>query len=877
LEPAAEPPADPVLEELRFHLEGRADELVERGWTRHAARDEAKRRFGDLDRVRSLCMSLDRQRERRRSRKMTAESWRQDLRLAWRALAQRKGFTALAVLTLALGIGAATAVFSLVNGLLLRPLPYPEAERLVVVWETDRRTGTQREAASVPDYLDFEARSRVLAGVAAFAATEANLTSGSGEPRQVGVVRASHDLAELLGLAPLLGRDLLPADDVPAGPSVALVTEGFWRSALEADLEVVGRVIELDDRPHEIVGVLPGPTEVPAPSVDIWVPMQQTAETSPRYTHGTSVLARLAGGVTVAAAQEDLDRVAAELEAEYPQSNTERGVFVEPLAQVLRGDLRAPLFLLLGSVLAVLLIACANVANLMLARGSERRRELAIASALGESGARRIRRFLVESALLSAAAGLAGVACGAALLRVALRAAPAEVVGRAEIGLDGVSVGFACLLVSLVTAGFTLVPLAQAQRFDLQASLRSGQGGARARGRLLCRRSLVVVQMAAALLLLAGAALLIDSMRRLLAVDAGFDTDNVLRAEYRLPVTRYPRDFARYPRWPEVNRFNADLLAGAAALPGVRSATVTSQHPLDPGFTNSFVVVGREDESSEFGELTTRLVSHGYFVTNGVEVLEGRDFDAQDTADARLVVVVNQTAVERYFDGYPVLGERIRFWGLEREIVGIVADERMHGLESAAPPAMYAALAQAPQASAATLMLRTEGDPLALAGPVRRLVRDLDPEIAVYDVATMEQTLAASVAQRRFTSSLLGVFALAAVALAALGVHGVLSYLVEQRRREIGLRMAIGASRARVLRSILGEGLSLAALGVALGAGGAALLSPLVRSQLFDVTAGEPGPWAVVCTGLLAVAALSCALPALRATRVDPVRALRTE
>jgi predicted permease len=425
---------------------------------------------------------------------------------------------------------------------------------------------------------------------------------------------------------------------------------------------------------------------------------------------------------------------------------------------------------------------------------------------------------------------------------------------------------------------FALVPARQAHKVDLQGALKEGrsQAGAGGLDKLRARRVLVVSQMALAMVLLVGAGLLLHSLWKIQGIDPGFGTEGILRAEFQLPSSRYPRDFSVYPRWAEVHAFNGALTERARGLPGVQAAAIVSQHSLDPGFTNSFFVVGREDEAADWGELVTRLVGPGYFATTGLGVVEGRPFDEGDDAEAPLVALVNRATVERYFPDHPVIGSQIRFWGMTREIVGIVEDEKMYGLTSDTPPAVYASVKQAPQPGRATLMVRTTGDPLSLADPIRAAVAELDADIPVYNIATMEQTLADSLARERFTSLLLAVFAGVGLLIALIGVHGVLSYVVAQRGHEVGVRMALGASRGEVRRMVVSQGMGLAVAGIALGVAAAVGVSRLLGGLLYGVSPTEPITYGAVA-GVLAIAALvASSLPAHRATRIDPVEALRS-
>ena len=571
-----------------------------------------------------------------------------------------------------------------------------------------------------------------------------------------------------------------------------------------------------------------------------------------------------------------MTELAAQLEAAYP-SNAARGVFLEPLREVVVGPARPALLVLLGAVALVLLIACANVANLLLARGTARSREIAVRAAMGAGTGRLARQFVVESLVLALAAAGFGVALAFGGLELLLRLAPADLPRVAEAGVSPRALGLTMLVSVLVGVAFGTVPSLQARRLDVQSALRAGGTGAGAgRERRRAQSLLVVAEVGLAVFLLIGAGLLLKSFWRLLQVDPGFRTEQVLKAEYQLPERRYPMDFSRWPDLTEIHGFNAALLARAEVLPGVEAAAIAGSHPLNAGFTNSFVVVGREAEAADWPEISIRQVTPGYFPTLGVPLRSGRLLRDADDASAAPVVLINEAAARRFFAAQPPLGQRIAFWGTPRTIVGVVGDERFHGVAEAAPPAVYAPLAQAPT-TAGSLLVRARGEPLALAGAVRSAIRETDPALAVFGVEALDETLSRSVGPRRFTVLLLGLFAALALSLAVVGVHGVLSYSVAQRTREIGIRMALGASRGRVTGMVLGQGTGLISLGVLLGLAGAWVLSRLLRGLLFGVSATDPAIFAGVAGLLLLVSLLACYLPARRATRVDPAVALRAE
>ncbi len=852
--------------ELEFHLEMETQKLVREGLSPEEAHRRARLRFGSSDAAKEQVRV-------ERGVSLIDDVWR-DVRHAFRGLARSPGFASACVITLAVGIGATTAIVSVVHGTLLAPLPFPDGERMAVVWETDRFTGTLREAASLPDFWDFEERSRTFAAMAAFQRTARNLTGPGREPARVEALEGTHDLLSVLGLPLLRGRAFEEAEARPGGDRVAVLGHGFWQAAFGGDEEVLGRTLVLDDVAHRIVGVLGADVAFPA-TADVWLPLQEDAETLPRYTHRTTVVGRLAPGVDPAAAQAELSDIAADLEATYPE-NSGRGVFVEPLRAVLYGNARAPLLVLLAAAGLVLLIACVNVANLLLARGAARTHELAISAALGAGRRRLAQRFIVESALLVGGGLVLGIGLSHVGLRAVWATAPPEVRSLGSVGIELPVLLTALAICGAIGLAFGMVPVRQAGRLDVGRALTERSGDGRGDRTSRARRLLVVGQTALAATLLVGAGLLMNSLLRLRAVDAGFDTENTLRVTMLLPESRYPRDFSRFPDWPEITNFNRLLIERVEGLPGVTSAAVGTNHPLDPGLTNSFNIVDREAAEDQ-GELATRIVSDRYFETVGARIVEGRGFEPGEDATTPMVLLLNQAAVERYFPDEDPIGLRIAFWGLEREVVGIVANERFHGFEREPPPAQYVPLYQAPPVASETLMVRSTVDPLALVDAVRREVWALDRDVAVYDVATMDQTAREALSRWRFTTMLLASFAGVAILLAAVGLHGLLTFLVARRTREIGVRVAMGATRRGILSMILGQGMRLVVVGLMLGLLAATALSTLLGSLLFGVTSTDPLTYAVAAMTLLFTALLSCTAPALRATGVDPARALRVE
>ena len=877
-------------EEVRAYLDLAAQQKIDAGMDPAAAARAARLELGGVEQVKQAV------------RAARAGAWLEemarDVRHGMRMLLRAPGFTAVAVLTLALGIGANTAIFSVVDGVLFHPVPFAQPDDLVVLWETDRHSGTSREPASLPDFVDFQRRAESFSSLAAFMAGEANLAGGDGDPRRVAALAVTHELLPTLGVAPLLGRGFAATETRPAGPRVAVISESLWADAYQRSPDVLGRIIRLDDEAHVVVGVVPeaagfGVLQILSGAaysrafadrgargeVDVWAPLQESQEQLPRSSHPIFLVGRLAPGRTAAAAQQELAAIAADLERTHPE-NDGRGVFVEPLADVVFAPVRPALLVLLGTVLLVLLIASVNVANLLLARGATRAREIAVRTALGATGGRLTRQFLVENVLLALVAAGAGLGLAFAGLELLIAIAPPDVPRLGLVGVDTRVLVFTLAVSIVVGLVFGMVPALQARRVELQSALRgegSGQATAGRSSRRL-RAVLVVGELALAVLLVAGASLLVRSFWHLRDVDPGFRADGVLKAEMQLPRGRYPVDFQRWPDLAEVHAFTGALLARASALPGVESAAVAGNHPLDAGFTNSFAVVGREAEARAWPEISVRRVSPDYFRTVELPLVRGRLLEHTDATRGEPVLLVNRAAAERFFAGREPLGGQIRLWGSARRIVGVVGDERVHGPAAAAPPAVYLPLAQAPSTNGGqVLLVRARGDAEALGPAVHRLIRELDPQLAPFGVEPLDRTLARSVSQRRFVMLLLVLFAGLALVLAAIGVYGVLAYGVAQRTREIGIRLALGAQPRAVLRQVVGQGLLLAGAGVVLGIAGAVALARVLDSMLFAVEPTDPGTIAFVTVFLLLVALGASYLPARQATQVDPMRALRGE
>jgi len=819
----------------------------------------------------------------------------QELRFAIRALRRNPVFATAAVLSLALGIGANTAIFSIVNGVLLRPAPFAALDRIAMVWETDRSSGTSREPASIPDFLDFQTRSRQFERLAAFSPFETNASYGAADPERLAGIAVSQAYFLTLGIQVTAGRTFAASENRAGGPRAAIISDELWERRFQRDPSVFGRALRLNDVETQIVGVMPrgadfGVLQVLGaaaynrgfaerggrPRVDLWLPLRPGPEAS-RGNHPIFVVGRLAVSSAFEAAQLEMRAIAADLERAYPEANAARGVFIEPLETAIFGSVRPALYVLVGAVALVLLVSCVNVANLLLARAASRVHEVTVRSALGASTVRLVRQFVIEGFALVGAGALLGTLLGYAALGVLRSLAPATIPRVDEIHLDLGVLALTAGISVVIALVFGLLPALQARRVDLQSTMqRSGsRGAAGGRTARVMRSSLVVAELAMATTLMVGAGLMIRSLWTLQRVNPGFAADRVLKAEFQLPASRYPQNFAVFPNWPERLRLQAELESRLTAMPGVESVALATANPMDVGSTSSIRVVGREDEAAGWPEPSIRTVSTKYFSTLRVPVRAGRVFGSADHTAAGPVVVINESARVRYFGERDPLGAQINLWGAARTVVGVVGNERFNGLASDAPPAVYLPLAQAPTASA--VLVRMTGDATLAAPLVRRVMQEIDPQLALFGVESLSETVRGTMSQQRFTMLVLAVFAAAALALAIIGVHGVLSYAVAQRTREIGIRVALGADVARVRRLVLSEGVRLSALGVGLGLLGALALARVMRTLLYGVGANDPATFAGVAALLGAVALLACWLPARQAARLDPLVALRAD
>ncbi len=799
----------------------------------------------------------------------------QDVRFAVRDLRKTPAFTAVALLALALGIGANAAIFSVVRGVLLKPLPYGEPDRLIAVMESNPAIGLPRFNVSLPNFADWRQDNHVFATLVAARTAGFSLTAPGREPERLRGAKVTAGFQDLLRTPMLLGRAFTPGEEKPGAEPVAIVSETLWRRVWSGDPKILGRAVVLDGQPYTVVGVLPRDLALPA-AADVWVPLPMQVEESERGAHRFLAWGRLAPGVTLAQAQGEMSGIAARLARAHPVHNDGWGVLLQPLTDQVVEDVRPALRVLMGTVVLVLLIACANVANLLLARMARREREVALRGALGASRGRLLRQLLTESMLLSGAGGAAGLLLAAWGTHALLALAGSRIPRAGSIHLDAAALVFTFTL-SLVTGlVFGLLPALQASNHDLQGALKAGgrssTGGTRAR---LARSALVFVEVALALVLLAGSGLLLRSYRGVSRLDPGFDPHGLLTLRVGLPHSRYAQDAQQIA-------FFDGLLRRVQALPGVLSAAAATPLPLSGEVFNlTYAVAGRPPvRPQDDPNANIRLVTPDYLRTLRVPQLRGRGLLPSDDAKAPAVALINQAMARRLFPREDPLGKRFTFdtparaGALWRTIVGIVGNVRHAKLTALPDSEIYLPMAQW-AADNATVVVRAAGDPGQLAGPLRAALHDQDPELAAWRTQSMDEVVADSIGGQRFNTLLLALFAAIALVLAAVGVYGVISYSVTQRTPEIGVRLALGASPAGVLRLVIVQGMQPVLLGIAAGLAGTLVTGRLLDTLLYGVTARDPLTLAAVPTLLGAIALLATWLPGRRATRVNPVVALR--
>jgi putative ABC transport system permease protein len=806
-----------------------------------------------------------------------------DLRYGIRMLLKNPGFTLIAVITLALGIGANTAIFSVVNAVLLKPLPYPESERLMMVYGEFPVIKTNQMRLSLPEYVDFRQQTQSFAASGAFDGGSVNLAPHEGgEPERVERGWLTPEMFAVLQIAPLLGRVFTPEEAQAGRDDVALLGYGLWQRRYAGKADAIGQKLTIDGRSHTIIGVMPPGFAFP-PGAEIWLPAwfpKEHYDQQRRSARGVSVLARLKAGVRPIEAQAELDRLGALLTAQYPQNYGAQRRFrmiVAPMLDDYVGELKPALLLLAGAVGFVLLIACANVANLLLARAAARRPEMAVRLALGAGRGRLARQLLTESLLLALAGGAAGLLLAAWGAELLLRFAPDNLPRLGEAGLDGRALAFTALASLATGVIFGLAPALQASRPGLNEALR--EGGRTGAGAPRLRSAFVVAEIALALVLLAGAGLTLKSFWRLQAVEPGFNPDGVLTMRLLLPFTTHPQNGDRAA-------FFRQVLERLHALPGVAAAGAVSRIPMAPG-NNSGTMTGEGSAAGQNepqGETEMRWASPGYFQAMGIALLRGRDFNGADIEGALPVAIVDESFARRFYPNEDPIGKRIKRGGSRstrpwKTIIGVVRPVRNQRLDiTSLPQAYFPVFQEAGEMYNLSFAVRASGgEPLGLAQSVRAAVLDVDRNQPIYDVKPLRQIVADSIALRRLALLLLSVFAVAALALAAAGIYGVMAYTVTQRTHEIGIRMALGARGSDVVRLVVRQGAQLALSGVALGLVAALALTRLIEALLFGVSPTDPLTFAGIALLLLAVAIAACWIPARRATKVDPMVALRCE
>jgi putative ABC transport system permease protein len=803
-----------------------------------------------------------------------------DLRFAFRQLRKSPGFAFVAVLTLALGIGANTAIFSVVDAVLLHPLAFKEPSRLVAVWETNEQPGAEvnhRNEVALGNFYDWRAQNQVFEQIAALTYGNFNLI-GVAEPERIQGAAVSFNFFETLGVSPALGRSFVAAEESPAAPRSVVISYGLWQRRFGGDPNLIGGTRIFNDEPFAVVGVMPAGFEIQFPAslqVEMWTLLRRGSADGDRKEHYLYVLGRLREGVSLKQAQAGMNVIVRQLQQQYPDTNRGTGVNVIPLHKQLVGNIQPYLFVLFAAVGFVLLIACANVTNLMLARLAGRQKEIAVRLALGAGRGRLIRQFLTESVMLSALGSFLGLLLAAWGIEVLRRLAPPDLPRLSEISLNGPVFLWTLGILLLTGVLLGLAPALHASKPDLNSSLQeSGRTTGGLKGNRV-RRVLVISEVALALLLLVGAGLMIRSSMRLQQVNPGFERKNLLTLNIALPRQKYLKG--------QANLFFDQLLERIARLPGVEYAGGVDPLPMSGSDSSTGVLIEGQPivPSADRPEAGERSVTPGYFQAMRIPLLEGRQFTEQDRADAPYVVVVNEALAHRFFPGQRPLGKRL---GLEddagkllwAEIIGVVGNVKHRSLDAEIKPELYEPYHQSPR-NFMSLVVRTAVEPSSMIAAIREQVLFLDRDQPVFEIRTMEELLSKSLAQSRFIMLLLGIFSALAMALAAVGIYGVMAYFVTRRHKEIGIRMALGAQKSDVLKLVLVEGMGLAVIGVALGLAASFALTRIIANLLFGIGPTDPATLIGVSFLLTSVAFLACWIPARRASRADPIVTLRAE
>ena len=856
--------------ELEAYLQIETDENIARGMRPEEARYAAQRKLGNSTLIREEIYRMN-------SIGLLETIW-QDLKYAVRVLVKSPAFTIFAVVVLALGIAANTAIFSIADTVLLRPLPYRDANRLVMVWEDGSSYGFPQDTPAPGNFSDWKARNHVFEDVAAYSWDDLNLT-GDGNPEQLTADEVSSNLFSVLGVSPAAGRDFRPEDGLPGAAGVAILSHGLWLRRFAGDARIVGREMRLNDERYTVIGVMPRGFLYPDRKTELWVPWRFKKEKLADHgSHFLNVVARLKPGVSLPSANADLATIAKQLEQEHPDSNAKVGAFAVPLREAISGEVRPAILMLLGAVGFVLLIACANVANLLLARASGKRRELAMRLTLGASRFRIVSQMLTESILLAVAAGALGFALSVWATEFLATLVPTGMAPLKEIGVNRAVLLFTGGLSVLTGILFGIVPALRISSVNLVTSLKhgGGQSGVGAGGQRL-RDILVVSEVALAIVLLAGAALMIRSFESLVHHDPGFRADHVL-------VLRTPIQMQKYTTQALRTAFYDHVLEKVERLPGVTAAGYTTWIPLtNIGGATGITIEGRPETAP--GQMlipNARMVSRNYMRALGMKLIDGRLLNEHDGTGTQLVALINQTVARNYWPNENPIGRRFKRGTYQETVpwitvVGIVGDVHQAGLDVPARPEIYLPYQQQEFFPPEYLAVRTAGDPMLIAETLRQQVWSVDKQQSVADVMPLEQLVGENLASRRMQAGLLGSFAGLALLLATLGIYAVLSFAVTQRTQEIGVRVALGAHSSDVLRMVLSQGLKLFGIGASFGLIAAQLLSRTLSHLLYGVSARDPLSFLGVTVLLAGVTALACYIPARRAMRVDPLVALRYE
>ncbi len=802
----------------------------------------------------------------------------QDIRFAFRVLFKNPGFTAVAVLALALGIGPNSAIFSIVSAVLLRPLPVTNPDRVVSLWESNAKLGLPQVPASAANYLDWKAQSRSfdLMGTA-FALPEFGVNVMAGrEPERVPAGKASTEFFGAIGVAPIAGRAFLPEEDRPGGSGAVMVSYGFWQRKLRGDRTAVGRPLTVDGVPRTLVGILPANFDMFG-RIDVWTPMAMDPATTERANRSWGVFARLRPGVTAQQAQAEMSGIASRLSRQYPATNENWGLRVVPLHQLVSGLVTTPLMMLLGSVGLLLLLACANVANLLLAKATSRQREIAVRTALGAGRFRIVRQLLTESVILAVAGGIVGLILARWSIGALRGFIPDVFALMQHMSIDSRVLVFTSVVALATGLIFGAIPAIRTSKTDLNATLKATGRTLAGGGVQKLRSVLVVAELVIALVLSVAAGLMARSFMRLMSVNPGLRTENVLTMQLSLPDARYPNDDKRA-------LFIKNVVEGVEKIPGVESAGGIEFLPFRNSFLNSrmsvwpYVVEGKPAPRQGQEPLADfRVITPGFFAAMGIPFHQGRRFNDHDTLGGPGVVIVNEALARLQWPGESAIGKRLSLppmKGPAREVVGVVADVKLYGLDWNVEPAIFVPHAQKPGA-VMSLVVHSSLDRGALTAAIRRQVEALDAEQPIADVKTMDAVISDSTMLRRLAMGLIGAFALLALVLASVGIYGLTAYSVSQRTHEIGLRMALGARGIDLLRQIVGQGALIGAIGVALGTVGAFGVARLLSSFLFGISSTDPLVLAGIPALLLLICIAASYIPARRAAKVDPMEALR--